>query len=73
MLESLIAFTTNPAFLEILRQWLLALTSVVTAASAITALTPTKKDDKIRTCILSVLNFLALNIGNAGSRDKEND
>lgn len=37
---------------------LLAVTSVVTAASAIAALTPTDKDDKV---IAKIVNFLALN------------
>lgn len=71
MIETLISFITNPAILELLQQYLLAITSIVTAASAVTALTPTKKDDKIRGYILSVLNFLALNIGNAKRQDKE--
>lgn len=42
--------------------WITAVTGVVAAASAITALTPTKTDDKIVSGILKVLNFLALNI-----------
>lgn len=41
--------------------WVVAITAVVTAASAITALTPTKADDKILNAILKVLNFLAIN------------
>lgn len=71
MLDSIITFITDPLLLDLLQQWILAVTSVVTAASAVTALTPTKKDDKIRGFILSVMNFLALNIGNARNRDKE--
>ena len=42
--------------------WVAAVTAVVTAASAITALTPTKTDDKILNGILKVLNFLSLNV-----------
>ncbi|MBO5997955.1 MAG: hypothetical protein J6P93_05460 [Alphaproteobacteria bacterium] len=42
---------------------LIAITSVVTAASAICALTPTPKDDNFVAKIRSVLNVLALNVG----------
>lgn len=72
MLEQIINFLTNPSLIDFMQQWLLALTSVVTAASAITALTPTKKDDRARTFLLTVLNFLALNIGNARKREDDN-
>lgn len=41
--------------------WLVAITSVVTAATAVTALTPTKTDDKIVNGILKFLNILAGN------------
>jgi len=42
--------------------WIAAITATVTAATAITMLTPTKSDDKILNSILAVLNFLAGNI-----------
>ena len=42
--------------------WVAAVTAVVTACSAITALTPTKADDKILNGILKVLHFLSLNV-----------
>ncbi len=42
-----------------------ALTSIVTGASAISALTPTPKDDSFWTKIKKCLNFFALNVGNA--------
>ena len=42
--------------------WVAAVTAVVTACSAITALTPTKADDKSLNGILKVLNFLSLNV-----------
>jgi len=71
MFEQLISTITDPSLMGLLQQYLFAITSVVTAASAITALTPTKKDDKIRQYLLSVLNFLALNIGNAAKRNKD--
>jgi len=45
--------------------WLGAATSVVTAASAVSAVTPTPKDDKFLSTVLGVLNVLALNIGHA--------
>lgn len=41
--------------------WLVAITGLVTAATAITAITPTKSDDKIVNAILGVLNFIAGN------------
>lgn len=71
MLEQFIIFFTNPSFIETMHQWLFAFTSVVTAASAVTALTPSSADDRIRRYLLAVLNFLALNIGNAGRKDKD--
>lgn len=43
-------------------QWIPAITGVVTAATAITALTPTKADNKIINAILKVLNFVAGNV-----------
>lgn len=42
-----------------------AATAVVTAASAIAALTPTPKDDGIVKAVYKVVDFLALNIGKA--------
>ena len=44
---------------------LVAITSVVAAASAICALTPNKKDDTIVAKIRSGLDILALNVGKA--------
>lgn len=44
---------------------LVAITSVVTAASAICALTPNTKDDTIVAKIRGVLDVLALNVGKA--------
>ena len=48
-------------FITVLPDWIVAITAVVTAATAITALTPTKTDDKIVNAILKVLNFIAGN------------
>lgn len=58
-------------FFESLPGWLVAITTVVTACTAITALTPTKKDDVFIGKVLKVLNFLAGNIGkNKNADDK---
>lgn len=51
--------------------WVVAITGLVTAASAITALTPTKKDDKVINSILAVLNFLAMNFLKNKNKDAE--
>ena len=42
-----------------------ALTSIVTGASALAALTPTPKDDSFMGKLYKVIDFLALNIGKA--------
>ena len=54
---------------EQLPGWLVAITSVVTAATAVTALTPTKADDKVLSTILSVLNVLAGNFHKNRNKD----
>ena len=41
------------------------ITTVITAASAIAAITPTKKDDVIMAKIKGFINLFALNVGNA--------
>jgi hypothetical protein len=45
--------------------WLSMLTSLVTAASAVAAATPTPKDDTILGKIYKFVDVLALNIGHA--------
>lgn len=44
---------------------LIALSSIVTGASALSALTPTKKDDAFWGFIKKILDIFALNIANA--------
>ena len=51
------------------QEWALALTSLVTAATAITALTPTKTDDKYLNIALKWLNILAGNVKNNKNAD----
>ena len=57
------------AILEAAPVWLTAITGVVTAATAITALTPSKSDDKVLNTILKVLNTLAGNVGKNKNAD----
>jgi hypothetical protein len=45
--------------------WLNAILAVISAASAITALTPTPKDDEVLGTIRRWLEVLALNVGHA--------
>jgi hypothetical protein len=49
------------AFFDALPAWINAFTALVTAATAITALTPTKADDKYVSLALRVLNTIAGN------------
>jgi hypothetical protein len=60
------------SFLDSLPAWVNALTGVVSAASAITALTPTPKDDNILAGVVRVLDVLALNVGH-GKRAPRKD
>ena len=59
----MLEFITNnwPTFINIL-------TLVVSLAAAIAALTPTPKDDNVLAVIRKVVDFLALNVGNAKNR-----
>ena len=56
-------------FLTDLPNWILAITTLVTAATAVTALTPTKSDDKWIGIVLKVLNVLAGNVGKNTNAD----
>ena len=51
--------------------WLTAATTIITAATAVTAMTPSKADDKIVGMILMGLNFLAGNFGKNKNADAE--
>lgn len=48
-------------FIEQLPAWVNALTILVTAATAVTALTPTQADNKVVNVLLKILNFIAGN------------
>ena len=60
--ESVSILTTILSWADSIPVWLTAVTGVVTAATAITSLTPTTSDDKVIGAVLKVLNFLAGNI-----------
>ena len=59
------------AYIDQLPAWVNALTALVTGATAVTILTPTKTDDAIASAILKVLNFLAGNFGKNTNADAE--
>ena len=59
-----------PSVIASLPDWLAALTGVITAASAVTALTPTPRDDRFVGRAYRVLEVLALNIGFAKDRGR---
>jgi len=49
--------------------WISMALTLVGAISAITAVTPTKSDDKLVDLVLKVLNILSLNIGKNKNAD----
>jgi hypothetical protein len=55
--------------LDAIPEWLQALTVLVTAATAVTALTPTKADNKAVDWLLKLLNLLSGNIGKNTNKD----
>ena len=63
--------------LAVIPDWLEALGLLVMGASAIAALTPTKKDDdflaKVLAAIRKVANLFALNFANAKPKDDSKD
>mgnify|MGYP007122506890 CR=1 FL=1 len=60
---------TAVSLLESLPAWLVAITALVTAATAVTTLTPSKADDKVVNMLLKVLNILAGNFGKNKNAD----
>lgn len=62
-------FETITTIINAAVPYISAVTGVVAAASAITAITPTKTDDNIINAVLKVLNFLAVNIGKNTNAD----
>ncbi|OWY39380.1 hypothetical protein CEK28_08660 [Xenophilus sp. AP218F] len=56
---------TMAHFLDLLQQALPVVTSVISAASAVAAITPNKKDDKVVGTLRRVADVLALNVGHA--------
>ena len=50
------------AFFESLPLWLAILTTMVTAATAVTMVTPSKSDDRIINALLRVLNIMSGNV-----------
>lgn len=51
--------------------WLIAITGVISAATAITAITPSKADDKFIGMILKALNVLAGNVAKNVNKDAD--
>lgn len=62
-------FETIMGWFDFVPAWIAAITGVVTAATAITALTPTRADDDVLDAVLRVLNILAGNINHNKNAD----
>lgn len=58
MIETILEFVSTEQF----QDWLFAITGLVTAATALTALTPTTVDNKVVNVLLKVLNLVAGNV-----------
>jgi|TARA_Y100000296_G_scaffold86557_1_gene126711 hypothetical protein len=56
---------------SLIPEWIQALCGLVSAATAVTALTPSKSDDHILNSILKILNMLAGNVGHNKNADAE--
>ena len=57
------------SFIASFPAWLIGFTALVTAANTITALTPSKSDDKVVNILLTVLNVLSFNFGKNKNAD----
>jgi hypothetical protein len=55
-------------FFESFPAWLNAVLTVIVAASAVTALTPSTDDDRVLARVRRLLEMLALNIGHAARK-----
>ena len=49
--------------------WIAAITGVIAACTFVTALTPTKSDDRFMAMLLKILNILAGNVGRNRNAD----
>ena len=67
-IESILSFINSAE----LAAWVAALTTLVAGATAVTALTPTRSDNRVVDFILLVLNFVAGNILNNKNADASN-
>jgi hypothetical protein len=63
--EQAVQQSTVSKILEVLPDWLQALSVLIAAAASITALTPTPKDDGALLYLRKIIDFLALNVGGA--------
>ena len=66
-MESILVFLTSDNFAD----WVVAITGLVTAATAVTALTKTQTDNKVLSIVLKTLNFLAGNVLHNKNADAE--
>ena len=57
------------SILEVFPAWIQAIMALVTGATAITALTPTKADNQVLGWALKVLNILAGNVYKNANKD----
>jgi hypothetical protein len=66
-MDAFFTFLTSLDF----KTWIAAIGGVVTACTAVTALTPTKVDNLIVNALLAVLNVLAGNVGQNKNADAQ--
>ncbi len=68
-MDNLVGLDVLVNWVEMLPTWMAAVSTVVAAATAVTALTPTKHDDQIIAAILRILNVLSGNVGKNKNAD----
>jgi hypothetical protein len=56
-------FMSLSSFVDSLPAWLSAVTGIIAAASAVAALTPTPRDDRVLGKLYKIVDLLALNVG----------